>query len=53
MASIEIIPAPFHDGVRGDSVGQGPLRLMALGLVDRLAAAGTEVTAHDLGEIGK
>ena len=53
MTAVEIILAPFHGGVRGDRVGQGPLRLLELGLADRLAVAGADVTTHDLGEVGE
>lgn len=53
MIPVEIVLAPFHGGVRGNRVGRGPLRLLELGLVDRLAAAGADVTTRDLGEIGE
>lgn len=53
MTPVEIILAPFHGGIRGDQVGRGPLRLMEMGLADRLTAAGAGVTTCDLGEVGE
>jgi arginase len=50
MTAVTVILAPFHGGIRGDKVGAGPLRLMDMGLVQRLAAA-TNVNVCDLGEI--
>jgi Arginase family len=50
MTAVTVILAPFHGGIRGDTVGAGPLRLMDMGLVQRLAAA-TNVNVCDLGEI--
>jgi arginase len=41
-----IIAAPYHLGHRGRSVGAGPLRLLELGVVARLASS---VTTIDLG----
>jgi arginase len=51
MRTVEIILAPFHGGMRGYNVGGGPLRLMEMGLAERLNAAAEDVHVCDLGEI--
>jgi arginase len=51
MRTVEIVLAPFHGGIRGYNVGGGPLRLMEMGLAERLNAAAGEVRVCDLGEI--
>jgi arginase len=50
MTAATVILAPFHGGVRGDRVGTGPLRLMDMGLAQRIAAV-ADVNVLDLGEI--
>ena len=60
MSRITIIVAPFHAGVRGSRVGNGPQHLLETGLVQTLQATGAEIEVvevepvdHFEGEIGR
>ena len=49
VRGIQLIVAPFHGAQRAHKVGAGPLRLLEMGLIERLE--GREVAVFDLGHI--
>lgn len=59
-SSITIISSPYHVGVRDHRVGDGPNRILQMGIVERLVSLGVETTLIEIacvddfeGEIGR